>query len=156
MAETQHSILDPTVLRALLRQLEFTDIDELEVHHGSTRLYLRREPGAGTLSASTDAQTVSARSTGASSRSRDGVPVMAPLTGVLYARPSPDAPPYVAVGDRVEAGQVVALIETMKLFNEVISESSGEIVSIEHHDGDLVEVGQALMYLRPHVESEEA
>lgn len=148
MPEVRHSSFDPELLRGLLAHLEATDIDELEVVYGSTRLYVRREVGGPTRTeVSTESRLPAPR--------REGVPVTAPLTGVLYARPSPEASPYVEVGDQVEPGQVVALIETMKLFNEVIAETGGEVVSVERHDGELVEAGQVLLYLRPHLTDKE-
>ena len=137
----RQSILNPTVLRRLFRQLEATDVDELEVVWGTSRLYLRREPGARTF-----IEAVGVPGEGATVA---GAPVVAPLTGIFWGRPSPEQPPFVAVGEMVVPGQVVGLIETMKLFNEVIADRAGEVLSIVATDGDLVEVGQALMYVGP-------
>lgn len=136
------SLLDPETLRQLLRRIEVTDVEELEVVLGPSRLYLRREPGKRAV--------LEAESRGVDgSRAAPGVPVIAPLTGVYYSRPTPDQPVFAEPGMVVEAGQVVALIETMKLFNEVITEVSGEVVDILAHDGDLVESGKPIMYVRP-------
>jgi acetyl-CoA carboxylase biotin carboxyl carrier protein len=145
--ETQPSLLDAATLRRLFRQLQETDIDELEVIHGSSRLYLRREPGQTAGSLAPDEAGV-----GGSTR---GVPISAPLTGVYYSRADPSQDAYVTVGDIVEQGQVVALIETMKLFNEVVSELSGEVTAISVDDGDLVEAGQPLMYIAPGAQMEQ-
>lgn len=136
------SLLDPDTIRQLLRRLEATDVEELEVVMGSSRLYLRRDPGKRSV-LQMDAESESP------GRGPAGVPVLAPLTGVYYSRPTPDQPVFAEPGMTVEAGQVVALIETMKLFNEVITEVSGEIVDILAHDGDLVEAGKPIMYVRP-------
>jgi acetyl-CoA carboxylase biotin carboxyl carrier protein len=136
------SLLDPDTIRELLRRLEATDIEELEVVMGSSRLYLRREPGKRAV---LEAEPHSP----GGSHSATGIPIIAPLTGVYYSRPTPDQPLYAEPGMMVEAGQVVALIETMKLFNEVITEVSGEVVDILAHDGDLVEAGNPIMYVRP-------
>lgn len=143
--EDQHpSLLDPTVLRRLFRQLESTDIDELEIVAGDARLFLRREPGKSSpIQAPPPAESAPV-----------GIPVPAPLTGVFYARSSPEQPPFVEPGAMVEPGQVVALIETMKLFNEVTVEVAGEVQSVVAHDGDLVETGQTLLYIRPRDEGE--
>ncbi|HZU11387.1 MAG TPA: biotin/lipoyl-containing protein [Chloroflexota bacterium] len=132
-------LLDPATLRELLRHLEQTDVDELEVVSGEARLYLRREPGK-------------RGAVGPGERPREapaGVPIVAPLTGVFYARSSPDQSPYVAPGDVIQPGQVVALIETMKLFNEVVAEIAGEVLSIAVDEGDLIEAGQPILYVRP-------
>ena len=135
------SLLDPETLLRLLRQLESTDVDELEVRSGSSRLYLRREPGirAADHLHSADRAAVAA----------GDAAVTAPLSGVYYARPTPDQPPFVRPGALIEPGQVVALIETMKLFNEVIAEIGGEVVDVLVTDGELVEAGQPLICLRP-------
>ena len=138
---SRRSFLDADTLRQILRQLEGTDVDELEVSAGSSRLYLRREPGRIAGSAGPEHGGWSVES--------DGVAVTAPLTGVFYARPSPEQPPFINPGDRVEAGQVVALIETMKLFNEVTAEVGGQVLSIIPAEGDLVEAGAPLLYVRP-------
>ncbi len=136
------SLLDPDTIRQLLRRLEATDVEELEVVMGSSRLYLRRDPGKRVV--------LQVGSEGESpGGSASGLPVIAPLTGVYYSRPTPDQPVFAEPGMTVEAGQVVALIETMKLFNEVISEVSGEVTEILAHDGDLVEAGKPIMYVRP-------
>ena len=63
---------------------------------------------------------------------------------MFYARPSPELDVYVAAGKTVEAGQVVGMIETMKLFNEVVSDVAGRIRDVLISDGDLVEKGQPL------------
>jgi acetyl-CoA carboxylase biotin carboxyl carrier protein len=139
--EESPSLLDPETLKELLHHLESTDIDELEVVRGDSRVFLRREPGQ--------------RATYV----RDEVPqrpladpafaITAPLTGVFWGRPSPEQPAFVSEGEVVEPGQVVALIESMKLFNEVTADLFGEVTSIAVADGDMVELGQELVYIQP-------
>ncbi len=74
--------------------------------------------------------------------------VESPMVGTYYGAPSPDADPFVKVGDRVEKGQTLCIIEAMKIMNEIESEISGEIVEILANDEDIVEYGQALMKIR--------
>lgn len=74
--------------------------------------------------------------------------VESPMVGTYYGAPSPDAAPFVKVGDRVEKGQTLCIIEAMKIMNEIESEISGEIVEILANDEDIVEYGQALMKIR--------
>ena len=74
--------------------------------------------------------------------------VESPMVGTYYGAPSPDAAPFVKVGDRVEKGQILCIIEAMKIMNEIESEISGEIVEILANDEDIVEYGQALMKIR--------
>jgi acetyl-CoA carboxylase biotin carboxyl carrier protein len=143
------SLFDPAVLRDLFQQLASTDIDELEIVAGEARLFLRREPGR--------RRWMQAPPAGAAEREADVsalVPVSAPLTGIFYARSSPEGPAFVEPGAMVEPGEVVALIETMKLFNEVTVDVAGEVLSVVAQDGDLVETDQALMYIRPQAEGE--
>lgn len=71
--------------------------------------------------------------------------ITAPLTGVFYSRPRPDSPPFVTVGMAVQPGQVVALVEAMKFFNEVRCEVSGVVREIVAKDGQLVKQGDTLI-----------
>ncbi len=75
------------------------------------------------------------------------IPITSPMVGSFYAASSPNAEPFVKVGDIVGAGQVVCIIEAMKLMNEIESEVSGKIVEICVEDGQSVEYGQTLMYV---------
>ncbi len=71
-----------------------------------------------------------------------------PIVGTFYVAPSPDAPPYVEVGGRVEKGQVVCIVEAMKLMNEIEADVSGVVVSVEPSNGDPVEFGTSLFVIR--------
>lgn len=77
------------------------------------------------------------------------VPVTAPMVGVFYAAPSPDAEPFVALGAHVRRGDTLCIIEAMKLMNEVVAETDGTIVAIDAADGDLVEFGARIMAIEP-------
>ncbi|MFA4029009.1 MAG: hypothetical protein GDYSWBUE_001591 [Candidatus Fervidibacterota bacterium] len=74
--------------------------------------------------------------------------ISSPLTGIFYRRPAPNEPPFVEVGTHVGAGQVVALVEAMKIFNEVFCEVDGIVVEICAQDGQLVHQGDTLMVVR--------
>lgn len=76
-----------------------------------------------------------------------GTAITSPMVGAFYASPSPGAKPFVKVGDTVAAGQVVCIVEAMKLMNEIESEVSGKITQICVEDGQSVEYGQVLMYV---------
>ena len=82
---------------------------------------------------------------------KKGKPITSPMVGTFYsafyAAPSPGAKPFVKVGDTVSAGQVVCIVEAMKLMNEIEAECSGKIVEICVKDGQPVEFGQVLMYV---------
>jgi acetyl-CoA carboxylase biotin carboxyl carrier protein len=75
--------------------------------------------------------------------------VLAPLTGVFYRQPSPDAEPFVDEGDRVDVGQVLCVLEAMKLFNEIQSDYAGTVVRIIPGNGELVSQGEELLWIQP-------
>jgi acetyl-CoA carboxylase biotin carboxyl carrier protein len=75
--------------------------------------------------------------------------VRAPLTGIFYASPGPGSPPFVAVGREVVVGQVIGLIEAMKLFNEIKSDQAGQVVRVIAEDGALVKAKQPLIEVVP-------
>ena len=75
--------------------------------------------------------------------------VTAPLVGTFYSAPEPGAKPFVEVGDVVEPGQEVGIIEAMKIMNRIVSDVSGKVAEIVVTDGDMVEFGQKLMLLEP-------
>ena len=73
--------------------------------------------------------------------------IKSPMVGVFYAAPSPDAKPFVEVGSKVKKGDIVCIVEAMKLMNEITAEFDGEVVDICVHNGDVVEYGQTLFKL---------
>jgi acetyl-CoA carboxylase biotin carboxyl carrier protein len=75
--------------------------------------------------------------------------VRAPLTGIFYASPGPGSPPFVAVGREVVVGQLIGLIEAMKLFNEIKSDQAGQVVRVIAEDGGLVKAKQPLIEVVP-------
>ncbi|NLC16856.1 MAG: acetyl-CoA carboxylase biotin carboxyl carrier protein [Clostridiales bacterium] len=70
--------------------------------------------------------------------------IKSPMVGVFYQAPSPDSPPYVKIGDKIKKGDVLCIIEAMKLMNEIVAEFDGEIVDICAKNGEIVEYGQTL------------
>jgi len=74
--------------------------------------------------------------------------VKSPIVGTFYAAPSPDADPFVRLGDRVSNGQVLCIVEAMKLMNEIESDFAGEIVKVYVNSGQPVEYGQALFAIK--------
>ncbi|MBR1461057.1 acetyl-CoA carboxylase biotin carboxyl carrier protein, partial [bacterium] len=76
-----------------------------------------------------------------------GTPITSPMIGTFYMAPSPDAEPFVKVGQPVNQGDVVCIIEAMKMMNEIKSEISGKVVEVCVEDGQPVEFGQVLMYV---------
>jgi acetyl-CoA carboxylase biotin carboxyl carrier protein len=74
--------------------------------------------------------------------------VKSPIVGTFYEAPSPGAPPFVKVGDQVEVGQVLCIVEAMKLLNEIESDVAGEIVKKMGSNGQPIEYGQELFVIR--------
>jgi acetyl-CoA carboxylase biotin carboxyl carrier protein len=138
--------------------LERTELGELEVAAGGTTIVLRapsavERPAPAVAAAAAE---VAPLPTGpaperASETGRASTPpsVKAPLTGIYYAAPSPGATPYVAVGDHVAVGQIIGLIEAMKLFNEIKSDLAGRIVRVCADSGALVKAKQPLIEVEP-------
>ena len=135
-------------------------LDELELEVGALRVRLVR-PSAASIAA---LEPVSAPATGAPSApaapTSDGLTpfgeprpgmrfVSAPLTGIWYPAPSPGARPYVNEGDEITAGQVIGLIEAMKLFNEIKADASGTVRRVLAENGTLVKRKQPLLEIDP-------
>ncbi len=77
------------------------------------------------------------------------IAVVAPMVGVYYRAPAPGEPPFVSVGDPVEPGQIIGIIEAMKVFSEIPSEHEGRVVELVAEDGQLVRAGEPLIFLSP-------
>jgi len=133
-------------VRRVLEHVRASDATQVEVAADGFRLRLVRRPGRGAVA-------VEARTVASVDLTADGTPLAAPLTGVFYRAATPGAPPFVAVGDQVAAGAVVGLIETMKIFNEVLAERGGRIAAILAESGQLVHAGDVLMMIEDAAES---
>jgi acetyl-CoA carboxylase biotin carboxyl carrier protein len=77
------------------------------------------------------------------------IEIKAPMVGTFYRSPSPDAAPYVNIGDKIEPGHVLCIIEAMKLMNEIKSEVKGKIVDIQVENAEPIEFGQVLFVVEP-------
>ena len=86
---------------------------------------------------------------GASESAEDLHIIKSPIVGTFYASPAPNAPPFVQLGDAVQVGQALCIIEAMKLMNEIESEVAGEVVRTYVETGQPVEYGQLLFAIRP-------
>jgi acetyl-CoA carboxylase biotin carboxyl carrier protein len=141
---------------ALAPAFEQAGLDELEVEVGALRVRLAR-PRAAVAAEARPAvpPPAAAQSPVGDASGPFGDPdagmrhVTAPLTGVWYAAPSPGARAYVAEGDEITAGQVVGLIEAMKLFNEIKSDVSGTVTRVLAESGTLVKRRQPLLEVNP-------
>ena len=129
-------------------------LSEIDIEAGETSLVLRKPSAlpAGSVvgAAGAAAQAPSAVAPAAPPPSPDDAlppvnAVLAPLTGLFYSAPSPGAQPYTSVGSHIAVGQVIGLIEAMKLFNEIKSDRAGKVVRIAVQDGALVKAKQPLI-----------
>ena len=157
--QTQQAVADEgdasllALIDRLSALLERSDLTELEVEAGGTGLVLRKPAS---LAAAASAGGVAAPAAEAPpietvpARESPGRPaILAPLTGIFYASPAPGSPPYVTVGGEVQVGQVIGLIEAMKLFNEIKSDRAGRVARIVAEGGQLVKAKQPLIEVEP-------
>ncbi len=132
---------DIEFIRKLCALLREEGLTELTLVDGERRLTLRREGGTAPSPPSREARPEEGR--------EEEHLIRSPLVGTFWRRPEPDAPPFVEVGDRVEEGQVLCIIESMKVMNEIRSDRSGVIREILVEDGAPVEYGQPLFRIAP-------
>jgi len=140
----------------LINILEGTTVSELELTEAGTEIIIRRQSGMMMVAAPT--QYASVGQVGVpvqpgvaapASKVDASIAIVAPLTGVYYSSPSPSSPPFVSLGDVVHVGQVVALVEAMKVFNEIQAETAGRVVAMVAPNGEVVQKGDALIRIQP-------
>ncbi|ALS28405.1 acetyl-CoA carboxylase biotin carboxyl carrier protein [Paenibacillus cisolokensis] len=157
-------------IKELIKLLDQTSVQELEIENDGARLLIRKPgktevvnvhtpqiapayavPAAPQAAPSAPAaQPEPAKPADAGTGSDAGLHrIVSPMVGTFYRAPSPDAPPFVNVGDRVTEKTVVCILEAMKLMNELEAEVRGEIVEILVENGQLVEFGQPLFLVKP-------
>lgn len=156
--------IDLKQLRELMRSLKQFDVTELELEKEGERIYLRRGPEGGQPTLMTAPMMASIAPSMGSIPPPAPVPEMAapkapasdpslttitsPFVGTFYGAPSPDASPFVDVGSEIRPGQVLCIVEAMKLMNEIESEISGVIVEVAGENGKPVEYGDVLFRVK--------
>jgi acetyl-CoA carboxylase biotin carboxyl carrier protein len=142
----------------LEKLLDASELTEMEIESGETTLVLRKPSAFGAaVEPGPSGPAVQAMAAGNASPASAAAPapapamnaIVAPLTGLFYASPSPGAEPYVKPGAQVLAGQVIGLIEAMKLFNEIKSDRAGRVVRVVPEDGALVKAKDPLIEVEP-------
>ncbi|MDH3734718.1 MAG: acetyl-CoA carboxylase biotin carboxyl carrier protein [Gemmatimonadota bacterium] len=149
-------------LKKLIRLVEESDIDSLEVERLTTRVRIRKSPTVGgaavthvsaaPVAAATSVPDGPAADTSdvMTSSPPDGLyEVHSPMVGTFYRSPSPESPAFVSVGDTVEPGQTLCILEAMKLMNELQSEIAGTVKEISVENTEPVEFGQVLFRIDP-------
>jgi acetyl-CoA carboxylase biotin carboxyl carrier protein len=148
-------VFDVRKVRRLVELMNEFDLSELDLKQGDHRIRLKRghDPvivsGGATVAApaaATSAPAASAERPAAAAAAPAGkfVEIKSPMVGTFYPAPSPEAPPFVKVGDHVGPETIVCILEAMKVFNEVPAEVSGRIAAVLVERGDPVEFGQPL------------
>jgi acetyl-CoA carboxylase biotin carboxyl carrier protein len=154
---------DPDLLGLIDRLAELlqrSDLIELEVESGGTGLILRKAVAQATAPSGGGSGTTGGPASGDIGVGESGtaglapaaptIPsVKAPLTGIFYASPAPGSAPYVQVGGELAVGQVIGLIEAMKLFNEIKSDLAGRVIRVLPESGALVKAKQPLIEVEP-------
>ena len=144
--------MDLRKIRKLIEIFQATDLTEIEIQEGEDSIRLTRgmhgvpqvvqsPAGAGTSPLQKLAEISMDDEADEDSEYQE---VRAPMVGTFYLSPSPDEPPYVKVGDPVQKGKVLCLIEAMKIYNPIEADLDGEIVKILKENGEPVEFGEVL------------
>jgi len=159
-------------IQELLKAVNKSNISELSIKDGEFEItikqsgpemqYIAVQPGSASMimppsapqavlqaPPASPAAPVSAPAPAASGDDANGITVKSPMIGTFYRSAGPDKPPFVNVGDEIKAGQVLCIIEAMKLFNEIESDISGRIVKVLADDASPVEYDQPLFIVEP-------
>jgi acetyl-CoA carboxylase biotin carboxyl carrier protein len=151
--------MDIRKIKKLIELLEESGIAEIEIKEGEEAVRISRMPFGATgahaaqsthlapahlsPSAAATAAALPAQTPAPKPKSNEHV-ITAPMVGTFYASPSPGAKPFVEIGDEIKAGQVLCIIEAMKMMNQIEADKSGRIASVMARNGDPVEFGQPL------------
>jgi acetyl-CoA carboxylase biotin carboxyl carrier protein len=150
-------------IKKLIRLVEESDIDQLEVTSWGRKVRITKRMAEGNghsdqpavlknispLSKPTQTATVEPPPEAEPESTAVLVEVKAPMVGTFYSSPAPDAPPYVSLNQKIQVGQVVCIVEAMKLMNEIESETAGRIAKVLIENGQPVEFGQVLFLIDP-------
>ncbi len=154
--------MDISDLKEILRILEAQDITEFELEQDGVKLRVCRAsaappradfaspaPASAAQMAASAAAAALVVASPAPEAAADGTLLKSPIVGTFYRAPDPNSPPFVGVGDRVKVGQVLCIIEAMKLMNEIEAEVAGEVTRIHPENGQPVQYGDPLFTIRP-------
>ena len=149
--------MDIRKVKKLIELLQESGISEIEVHEGEESVRISRYHVTGAQQ--TVVQVPSQASVATAPRQDEATPppasvvdeghiVKSPMVGIYYSSPSPDTSPFVEIGQTVKQGDVLCIVEAMKIMNQIESEASGVISKIFVENGDPIEYGQALFALK--------
>ncbi len=140
-------------IKDMINLMNENDLTELEIEKEGVRIRLKKGSG-GVIERAVEYVAPQGASQEKPSAVQDKakknvVEIKAPMVGTFYRAPSPEAPSYVNIGDMIDSGQVVCIIEAMKLMNEIKSEVKGKLVDIQVDNAEPVEFGQVLFVIEP-------
>ena len=146
--------MDIRKVKKLIEMLENSNLEEIEIQEGEESVRLVKGNGKASIPMPTQSTIVQQESTITTNSEESVIEeleedtdanfINSPMVGTFYASASPGAKPFVSVGDVVKEGDVVCIVEAMKMMNEIKSEFSGKIISIKVENSEPVEYGQAL------------
>ena len=154
--------MDIRKVKKLIELLDESGIAEIEITEGEESVRISRNPSnfaapapiyaapppaAAPAAPAAQAPTATAPAAPAATDDAEGFEVTAPMVGTFYSSASPGTPPFVQVGDQVNEGDTLCIIEAMKMMNQIDAETSGVIKSIRVQNGDPVEYGQTLLVI---------
>ena len=145
--------MDIRKVKKLIELLEQSNINELEINEGDESVRISRGGTAVTYAAppmpapvaAAPAPIAAAEAAAPASEELTGHAVKSPMVGTFYASPAPDSPPFVSVGQTVAAGDVICIIEAMKMMNQIEADKAGTIGAILIEDGEAVEFDQPIV-----------
>jgi len=137
-------------IEEVVRLMEKHSLTEISVEEEGVKIHLRKGP-AGLIEKSVEMAPplAPAKEPSKEAEEKNVVEIKAPMVGTFYRSPSPDAKPFVDIGHLLKEGEVLCIIEAMKLMNEIKSEVRGKIVDVLVGNGDPVEFGQVLFVVEP-------
>ena len=141
--------MDIRKVKKLIEMLETSDLEEIEIQEGEESVRLVKRSSNTTSTSQLGEVKVEAISTTQENKEviEEGNKITSPMVGTFYAAPSPGAKPFVALGDKINEGDIVCIVEAMKMMNEIKSEYSGIITSVLVENSEPVEFGQILFLI---------
>ena len=142
--------MDIRKIKKLIEMLQDSDLTEIEVKEGEESVRIAR--GNSQTIEATPAPIIHSSASSPVEKNevsldKSGSVIKSPIVGTFYRKPSPDKPPFIEIGSNVNAGDVVCIVEAMKMMNEIKSEFTGKVSAINIEDGEPVEFDQSLIVI---------
>ena len=142
--------MDIRKIKKLIEMLQDSDLTEIEVQEGEESVRIVRGSAQPFEVKTTSISPASVNVLSENNEvvvNESGSPIKSPIVGTFYRKPAPDKPPFVEIGSHVNAGDVVCIVEAMKMMNEIKSEFTGKVSAINIDDGEPVEFDQSLIVI---------